>query len=917
MNFSLKAKHLEIKPEGVRKYFFFIFSVLSLLCVSISTTAQVETPIQAPQLPFPTPNDSISRAPQILINKNDTLITKADSLSNPAQESDIETTIFYSARDSINSSFETQVIKLYGQAKITYGEIELEAEEIFIDYEKSTISARGKLDSLGRRIGFPIFKNGNEVYETRDMVYNFKTKKAKISEVVTQQGDGFMHGEVVYKNDKNELFTIGNAYTTCNLAHPHFRIISHKAKAIPNDKIVTGPFYMELNDVPLPLGFAFGMFPSPRKSASGILVPSYGEEARRGFFLRNGGYYFDINDYIKLALTGDLYSKGSSAIYVNSTYRKRYAYTGSFNFSSTANRFTENIEDNTKIRDFRIAWSHSPQTKGTGRFSASVNAATSSFTNNNFLGLNGDPNSVRPDNTTRKMNSNISYSKTFQGTPFSMGINMRHSQDLVTKRVDLPLPDLTFNVNNIYPFKKSPNEFFENLTIKYTAKAINQVTNSLGPIDDVTDSNIPFKFDTLPTFLKNSRKVVRHNMPISTSVRALKHFTLSPGIEYGEFWYFEKLNWGYNADSTSVIALDTIQQFNRVANYSGSINLNTRLYGMYISKNPNSKIKAIRHIVNPSIGYSFQPDFTAAKFDYYQKFITANGTEVLKSRHEGARFVYGSSAQNLRSAMSFSIGNNLEMKVQNETDTVARKISLLNNLSFSTSYNFAADSFKLAPFSLSANTNILNDKININVGATLDPYQYRIDSIGTLEKTLGRIYETKVSRYVWEDGFKLGQITSMNLAFSTNLSPKGKKSDADTRSRIGQANISETDKEFLLSNPDAYVDFNVPWNLRLNYNISYSKQGRQESRITQAVRLNGDISLTEKWKVTFNSGYDLETKEFTQTFFSINRDLHCWQVSLGWTPFGTFQSYNFSIGVKSGMLRDLKLDRTRSFFDVR
>ncbi|HEY5690765.1 MAG TPA: putative LPS assembly protein LptD [Cyclobacteriaceae bacterium] len=917
MNFSLKAKHLEIKPEGVRRHFFFIFLILCLLIVSIPSLAQVETPVLAPKLPFPAQSDSLGLAPQQLSNKNDTLINKTDSLDIPSPESDIETTIFYSARDSINSSFETQIIKLYGQAKITYGEIELEAEEILIDYEKSTITARGKLDTLGRRVGLPIFKNANEVYETRDMVYNFKTKKAKISEVVTQQGDGFIHGDVVYKNDKNELFTIGNAYTTCNLSHPHFRIISHKAKAIPNDKVVTGPFYMELNDVPLPLGFAFGMFPSPRKSASGILVPSYGEEARRGFFLRNGGYYFDINDYIKLALTGDLYSKGSSAFYINSSYRKRYAYTGSLNFSSTTNRFTDKIEDNQKIRDFRLAWSHSPQTKGTGRFSASVNAATSSFTNNNFLGLNGDPNSIRPDNTTRKMNSNVSYSKTFKGTPFSLGVNMRHSQDLVTKRVDLPLPDLSFNVNNVYPFKKSQREFLENLTIKYTAKATNQITNSLGPIGDVIDSIIPFTFDNLPTFLKNSRKGVRHNIPIGTSVKALKHFTMSPGIEYSEYWYFEKLNWGYNGDSTGIVVLDTIQQFNRVANYSGGINLTTRLYGMYISKNPDRKLKAIRHIVNPSIGYSFQPDFTAAKFDYYQKFTSSNGNEILKSRHEGGRFVYGSSAQNLRSAMTFSIGNNLEMKIQNATDTVDRKISLLNNLSIASNYNFAADSFKLSPFSMSANTNILDDKININIGATLDPYQFRVDSIGTRENNLGKIYETKISRYTWKDGFKLGQITSMNLAFSTNLSPKGKKSDADTRTKISQANISETDKDFLLNNPDAYVDFNVPWNLRLNYNISYSKQGRQEANITQAVRLNGDISLTEKWKVTFNSGYDLETKEFTQTFFSVNRDLHCWQVSLGWTPFGTFQSYNFSIGVKSGMLRDLKLDRTRSFFDVR
>ncbi len=807
---------------------------------------------------------------------------------------------------------ESKIIKLYGDAKIKYGEIELEAEEIIIDYERSTITANGRLDSLGQRIGFPLFKNGNELYETRGMVYNFKTKKAKISEVVTQQGEGFVHGELVYKNDKDELFTVNNAYTTCNLAHPHFRIISHKAKAIPNDKIVTGPFYMELNDVPTPLAFAFGIFPSQRKSSSGILVPSYGEERRRGFFLRNGGYYFDISDYMKLSLTGDLYSKGSSAAYINSVYRKRYAYTGSLNFSITNNRLTDNIEDDQKIQDFRIAWSHSPQSKGTGRFSASVNAATSSFTNNNFLGINGDPNATRIDNTSRKLSSNISYSKSFPGTPFTLGINMRHNQDLVTKRVDLPLPDVSFNVNNIYPFKKSQNEALENLIFRYTVNGTNQITNSLGPVGNVADSIIPFNFDNLSVFLKNSRKGIRHTIPISTSVKALKHFTVTPQINYNEIWYFQKLTWGLDQTGNAAVVVDTVNQFNRIANYSGGINLNTRLYGMYISKNPDKKIKAIRHVINPSIGFNFTPDFSDSKFGYYQKLITADSTTILKSRHEGAQFVYGGSSQQRQSAMSFGIGNNLEMKIKNKSDTVARKISILNNLSISSNYNFAADSFKLAPFSLSANTNILNDKININLGAVLDPYQYRIDTIiGT------QIFETKISRFTWKDKFNIGQITSLNLAFSTNLSPKGKKKDADTRSRIAQADISQTDKEFLLQNPDTYVDFTVPWNLRINYNLNYTKQGRQSSNITQAMRLNGDLSLTEKWKITFNTGYDLEKKEFTQTFISVNRDLHCWQVSLGWTPFGTFQSYNFSIGVKSGMLRDLKLDRTRSFFDSR
>ncbi|MDH4057276.1 MAG: putative LPS assembly protein LptD [Cyclobacteriaceae bacterium] len=917
VNFSLKAKHLEIKPEGVGKLFLFIFLLLSTLLTSASAYGQVENPISAPDRTLPMISDSIPARPDSLLNKNDTLNVKPDSVVAPVPKSDIETTIFYSARDSINSSLESKIIKLYGEAKITYGEIQLEADEIIIDYEKSTITAKGSVDSLGQRVGYPIFKNGPEVYETRDMVYNFKTKRAKISEVVTQQGDGFMHGDVVYKNDKNELFTIGNAYTTCNLSHPHFRIISKKAKAIPHDKIVTGPFYMELNDVPLPLGFLFGMFPAQKESASGIIVPSYGEEARRGFFLRNGGYFFDINDYIKMGLTGDIYSEGSNAVYLNSIYRKRYAYNGSFNFSITNNRLTDDIEDDSKTTDFRIAWSHSPQTKGTGRFSASVNVLTSNYTNNNFLGLNNDPRSTRPDNTSRKLSSNVSYSKTFPGTPMSLGVNMRVNQDLVTKRIDLPLPDMSFNVNNIYPFKQSNVEFLENFVVKYTANGSNQVTNSLGKIGDVNDSIVPFTVDNLSLFFKNSRKGIRHSIPISTSVKALKHFTMSPSINYNEIWYFEKLDWGLDNTGNNVVVIDTLNGFSRITNYSMTFNLNTRLYGMFISKNPDSRIKAIRHVINPSIGFGFQPDFGDPSFGYYQEVTTGNGTVVRKSRHEGPQFIYGSSSQTKQSAMSFSLGNNFEMKVKNKDDSVARKVSLLNNLAISTSYNFAADSFKLAPFSFTANANILNDKFNINIGGILDPYQYRIDSVGTSEGNTGQVYETKISRFVWQDGFALGQVTSLNLALGTNLSPKGVNKDAETRNKIAQSDLSESDKEFFMQNPDIYLDFSIPWNLRINYNLNYNKQGSQTSQFTQTLRFNGDLSLTEKWKVTFNSGYDFESKEFTQTYLTINRDLHCWQLSLGWTPFGPFQSYNFSIGVKSGLLRDLKMDRTRNFFDAR
>jgi hypothetical protein len=881
----------------------------------------VEKPVKAPTGALPVQQDSLTTLPST--NKKDTVTLKADSVKN-SPKSDIETTILYSARDSINSNLDQKIIKLYGDAKVKYGLIELQAEEIVIDYNTSTITAHSQVDSTGRHVGYPIFINGQEKYETKDMVYNFKTRKAKISEVVTKQGDGFLHGDMVYKNEKNELFTTGNAYTTCDLAHPHFRIISTKVKAIPGDKMVSGPFYMELNDVPTPLGFLFGIFPSPRKSASGIIMPTYGEEKRRGFFLRGGGYFFDLSEYVKLAVTGDLYSNGSNALYLNSNYNKRYNFSGAFNFSYTNNVNTDEIESPTETKDFRLLWSHSPQSKGSGRFSASVNAASSTFNSNNFLGVNTNPQSGRIDNTTQNLSSNINYSKSFPGTPLSLGVNFRHSQNLGTKRVDMPLPDLSFNVNNIYPFKNALNSMFlQNLNVRYSMNGTNQITNYLGQIaiDDKgqpKDSIAPFTFENLPVFFRNAKRGLRHNIPISTSFKALKFLTLSPSFNFDDRWYFEKLNWKYT-DSTRTFTSTKITEFNRVYNYSLGIGLTTRIYGNYVAKNKNKSIRAIRHVINPSIGYSFQPDFSDPKYDYFQRFTTTDGagniTDVLKSRHEG--FVYGTVSPGKSSALNMSINNNVEMKVRNAKDTVDRKISLFNSLSVATSYNFLADSFKLANLGLSANTNILNDKINLNFGATLDPYEYRdiITDYGKPETKEDPIYsERRISRLVWNTG-KLGRITQANFAFSTNLNPKGQKNDSEIRNKIANSNASETDKKFLLQNPDAYVDFSVPWNLRISYNLNYGHSENQDPTITQAMRFNGDVSLTDKWKIVYNSGFDFESKELTQTNISINRDLHCWQLSLNWVPFGKYQSYNFSIGVKSGMLRDLKLDRQRNFFD--
>ena len=907
-------------PSMITRFSLLVIALLS----GLSGLAQAPSPNNLPSRPpivSPTGLDTAS-------NLTDTI--KTDTLSR-RRKSEIQTTITYSARDSINSRVDRKIVYLYGDAKIKYGEIELMAEQIVIDYEKSTISARGKLDSAGRRVGYPIFINGAEKYETRSIDYNFKNRKARISDVVTKQDEGFLHGEAVMKNDKDELLSVRNAYTTCNLSHPHYQIIATKAKAIPGDKMVVGPFYMELNDVPMPLGFFFGIFPSPRSSASGVIIPSYGEEKNRGFFLRNGGYFFDINDYVKLQLTGDIYSKGSSAFYVNSNYTKRYQYGGTFNFSSSNNRTSDNVEDNSTVQDYRITWSHTPQSKGTSRFSASVNAATATYNTNNLLAYNTNPSSPRLDNTTRKLSSNVSYSKTF-GKLINLGANMRLNQDLTTKQADLALPDLTFNINNAYPFKKAEGMFLQNLSLRLSTSATNQITNNLGRnFTDAEgtkltyDSIAPLNSATLPTLLENARKGVRHSVPIGTSFKILNFFTVSPGISLDELWYFDKLTWGVSPDQKSAIVIDTVKGFNRVFNYSANIALTTRIYGTYFFKG-ESGVQAIRHIINPSVSMSFQPNFGDPSYGYYQKLqLSGNPNPVYKSVHDG--YVYGPSKFGESATMSFGINNTVEMKVKSKKDTVARKISLFNTLSISSGYNFKADSFKLSPFSLAANTNVLNDKLNINISASLDPYKHvTLVSKDPGTSQVGR--EIRTSQYAWnpytppagydviDDGFGIGRITNASLAMSTNLSPKGQSKDNDLRAKVGKAtNLTDADKKIILANPDAYIDFDIPWNLRINYNIDYGHGVNSTPRVTQAMRFDGDFSLSKQWKIAFNSGFDFEKQEITQTYITIARDLHCWQVNLSWVPFGKYQSYSFFIGVKSSLLKDLKLNRTKSFFD--
>ena len=896
MNFSLKNSHQPINYRTVRSVLLLFFLSLFILQSSIVVA---QRPIRLAA------RDTVGV-------QSDTLVSKADSLKTPPK-GDINTTINYSARDSIHTSVDGQTVWLYGDAKIVYGQIELEADEVVIDYKNNTLTAHGSRDSLGRRVGYPVFKEGPQVYEMKDIIYNFKTGRARITEVVTEQSEGFLHGETVFKNEKDELLSLKNSYTTCSLEHPHFRIRSTKTKAIPDDKIVSGPFYMEFNDIPLPIGFLFGMFPAQRESKSGIIMPAYGEENLRGFNLRRGGYYFDISEYFKLALTGDIYSKGGHAIYAQAPYIKRYKYNGNFNFSYSKNKVNQNIEDKSVQRDYSLSWTHTPQSKGTGRFSASVNAASSTYNQNNNLNYAyTDLSSSTINSISRKLSSNISYNKRFANTPFSMGLNLNHNQDLETKQVDLQLPNLTVNMQNQYPFQRKSGTptVLDNFSIGYSMAASNRLTNRIDT-DTPGDSIAPFNFNNFASLFENGKKGIRHSIPIGYSFKAFRFFTVSPLVNYEEKWYFEKLNWKYdivNGRQTLVVD-DTVKGFNRIANYSFSTGLNTRLYGFY--QVSGKKVQAIRHVVNPNISFSYTPDFT--KNDNYFQAINNNGKISYKSRHEG--FVYGQSNTGKSGAIGFGIGNTLEMKVKSEEDSVARKVSLLNSLSISSSYNLVADSFKLAPIGISANTSVLDNLLNISMSASIDPYY-----IGTFVDESGRKYERRVDEYAWRAGKGIGRITSASMAVNTNLNPKARENDQSSREKITNSDLPQQEKDFLLNNPNAYVDFEIPWSLRINYSLNYSRPVLQPTaekafNITQTLQFSGDLSLSEKWKITFNSGYHFESKEFTQTNITIARDLHCWTMNLSWVPFGRFTSYTFTINVKASVLQDLKMERRKPFFD--
>ncbi len=877
---------------------------------------EVQSYLNDSQAPPPT---TLGDLPKMI--PNDTTLYQASGQA----KGDVETTIDYQSKDSIFFDLTSQEMHLYGESKIVYGDITLTAERIGVDWVNNTLEANFIIDdSTGRKIGKPVFQEGGDTYETDDMIYNIKTRRALINGIITEQDGAIMHGERVKKNERDELFIRQAKYTTCDLAEPHFHIQSSKLKVIPNDKVLSGPFNLHFGDIPTPLGFLFGMFPQPREKASGIIFPSYGEDATRGFFLRQFGYYFDINDYMDLKLTGDLYSKGSWGVMGVTNYRVRYKFSGNMRV-----RYNKTVsvafEDDSFSKDFWVDWSHSPQSYGTSRFSASVSGGTSTFTqNNNNVGL--DYNS----NVNAQFSSNVSYSKTFRGTPFSMQATARHSQNISTGQVSMTLPELSVNATRITPFKNVPGmekNALGKLGFSYRMAMKNELTNA--PVsasisgaeiineNPLNDSLVNFSLDNISVLMDRAKQGIRHQIPVTTSFNILNNFTVSPSFNYTEVWYSKELSYEY-IEELEGVRVDTLNGFSRAGWWSTGASMSTRLYGFFPVG--GEKIQAIRHVMTPNVGISYTPDNTDPSKGVYQEVqINEEGDTRILSKYE--RFAYGGPTGKESATMSFSLNNNIEMKVKTKNDSIDeyKKVKVFDNLSVSSGYDFLRDSMNLNKINWNARTSFFNSKVSLNLSGTIDPYIYILDSIQ--ERSGGDVvHDTRVNQLAWNSGQGIGQLERLTMAIGMNLSPKGKSAGAQKdkyqQNSPGDNLLNPEDNfvagdvnQFIATDANQYVPFDVGWSLRANYQFNYTRVGFEEANITQTLQFGGSFQPTSKTNVNVSSGYDLEKKEFTFTNINVSRDLHCWAISFNWVPFGPRQSYFVSINVKSALLKDLKLDK--------
>lgn len=836
----------------------------------------------------------------------------------------------YSAEDSITFDYLRSRANLYGSGKVTYQNLELEAEIINIAIDSSLVHATSRTDSTGNVIGKPLFKQGTDEYEPDSISYNFKTRKAFISNVYTQQGEGFMKSMDGKRDSVGTMYVKKGFYSTCDEQNPHFYLNMTRAKMRPGKDVVFGPTYLVVCDVPLPLAIPYGFFPFKSKYSSGFIMPSYGDETSRGFYLREGGYYFAINDYVDAKILGDIYTKGSWMLSSQSTYKKRYRYSGnlyiSYQHTQTGDK---NMPDFTVSKSFKVTWTHrqDPKANPTQSFSASVNFATSSYERNNLTSM------YNPESYTQSTRtSSISYSKSFPNIGLTLSGTFNLAQQVRDSSISVTLPNLTIQLNRFYPFKRKKmvgkERWYEKIGMSYSGS----LTNSIN-----TKENLLFK----SSLIKDWRNGMRHQIPISASFSVLKYINITPNFSFTDRMYSHKIMQSWDEEKRTV-KRDTVYGFYNVYNFSMSLGANTKLYGFYTPMPwfGGKKIKKIRHMVTPSVSLNYAPDFSKPMWGFYDSYVRtdANGNVSTVSYSPFSSGVYGTAPSGMTGSVQFDVSNNLEMKLRTERDSTGeKKISLVDELGLSMSYNMAA---KKKPWSdLNMRVRLkLTKSYTFSMSAVFATYAYEFDKNGNVivgdhtewgRGRFGRFQGMSQNLSYTFNNQTFKKLLGMRDKISSRFGSSGGKDDDDkdddeddeddtdpTMQNVDpvrrKSMNSAKGANSISTDEDGYLKFEMPWSFSVSYGVSMRentsaqinpKTMRYPYKFTHTLNFSGNVRISEGWNINFSSGYDFNYKKLSMTTVSLSRDLHCFSMSCSMVV-SPYTSFNFLFACKAGTLTD-------------
>lgn len=864
-------------------------------------------------------NDSLQTDPDSSVTgKDSTLNANIEAMK---AESDLKAKIDYSSTAYMVLDMESKTLKLVSKGKIDYEDMSLAADTIIMNWEDDILTAKGTMDSTGQLIGRPEFEENDQKYRSDSMRYNIATQKGLVFGARTRQDENYILADRVKKGEGDTYYIENGKFTTCDAEHPHYYIKSRKLKIIPRDKIITGPLMLVIEDFPLPIIVPFGFFPNQTTKKSGIVMPTYGEAADRGFFLRNGGYYFAINDKVDLLLRGDIFSKGGWRLDGSTSYNKRYKFDGTFGMEYGYQKFGEEEDPSFReTREFWVRWNHNQKLTPQATFKANVSAGTSSF-NQNF--------SYNEQNyLSNTFVSTVNFNQSFANSPWRLSINGNHSQNTNTQQVTLGLPDLTVNRTRWFPFKQlgkvGGDQWYKKIGMSYTMSLRNQIQvpdsllgniifqpNQFFEITSISGTDTTTEFKRGLDYYRNG---IQHFIPLTTQINLAKYINISPSINFREFWYIKTFDQTYDAANQDIVSED-VYGFSTTRSFDANVSASTRLYGLFQFKKSKKELK-FRHTFQPSVGYTYKPDFSEDFWNVFREVqVDSIGNTTLYSRFQGALF--GGPTAGETQAITLTLNNILEMKYKDpklEADSTAKdkfkRMNILDSFGARGAYNLAADSLNLSFISLNARTSMFNNKLAVQINGSVDPYTVIDDG-------------TRINTYRIKSEGKIGRLNDFNIAFTTSF--RSGRNAAGSKTAVLEAgevptqvrrprNITADEWDHIQYFRNAYVDFDIPWSMNLNYNLRYSNTGIVKDT-SMTFNFSGDVNISPKWKIGYTSGWDFTSNDFSYTSITVFRDLHCWEMSMTWIPFGNRQSYNFSINVRSPTLKDLKLTKRRDFQD--